>query len=204
MSVAEASRNRLARVVAGLGLARGAVLGGDGSRARSLLRSALRLAVEAGYGIGAIDALEALSVLLAADDPSPAAPLLLAVDAERARTGYARFPVDEPAHRRAAGSVREVLGVSPDAPALSFDDAVVLALGDGRLARPPSGWASLTPAELRVVELVAEGLTNPEIGERLFISRRTVQVHLSHVFAKLGVGSRTELAAFRRGRPPSS
>jgi DNA-binding NarL/FixJ family response regulator len=43
--------------------------------------------------------------------------------------------------------------------------------------------------------LVADGLTNPQIGERLFISRRTVQTHLVHVFAKLGISSRTQLAA---------
>jgi DNA-binding NarL/FixJ family response regulator len=45
------------------------------------------------------------------------------------------------------------------------------------------------------VELVAEGLTNPQIGERLYVSRRTVKTHLAHVFAKLGVSSRTQLAA---------
>jgi len=54
---------------------------------------------------------------------------------------------------------------------------------------------SLTPTEIRVVELVAEGLTNPQIGERMFISRGTVKVHLSHIFAKLGITTRSELAA---------
>ena len=60
---------------------------------------------------------------------------------------------------------------------------------------PSTGWASLTPSELQVVGLVAEGLSNPLIGERLFVSRRTVQTHLKHVFAKLGVTSRAELAS---------
>jgi DNA-binding CsgD family transcriptional regulator len=52
-----------------------------------------------------------------------------------------------------------------------------------------------------VVKLVAEGLTNPEIGERLFIGRGTVKTHIAHAFAKLGVSTRTELAAqaIRRG-----
>jgi DNA-binding CsgD family transcriptional regulator len=62
-------------------------------------------------------------------------------------------------------------------------------------------WASLTPTELDVVRLIAEGFSNPEIGTRLFITRATVKTHLSHVFTKLGVMSRAELAAeaTRRG-----
>ncbi|MGH2813482.1 MAG: response regulator transcription factor [Actinomycetota bacterium] len=48
--------------------------------------------------------------------------------------------------------------------------------------RPTFGWESLTEAELRVVGLAAEGLTNRQIGERLFVSRRTVATHLEHVF----------------------
>jgi DNA-binding CsgD family transcriptional regulator len=55
---------------------------------------------------------------------------------------------------------------------------------------------------------VTQGLTNVEIGQRLFISRRTVETHLSHVFSKLGVSSRGELTAQARRtrpeRPPSS
>jgi DNA-binding CsgD family transcriptional regulator len=61
--------------------------------------------------------------------------------------------------------------------------------------RPQHGWAALTPTEQNVARLVAEGLTNPQIGERLYVSRRTVQTHLAHVFAKLGLASRTQLAA---------
>ena len=53
----------------------------------------------------------------------------------------------------------------------------------------------LSPAELRVLDLLCEGLTNPEIGERLFISRRTVQSHLYNIFKKFGVRSRTQLVA---------
>ena len=48
--------------------------------------------------------------------------------------------------------------------------------------------------ETDVSRLVAEGLTNPEIGARLYISRRTVETHLSHVFTKLGLTGRTQLA----------
>ena len=65
----------------------------------------------------------------------------------------------------------------------------------GPRRRPQLGWDGLTPTERRVVDLVTEGLTNPQIGERLFVSRRTVQTHLAHVFTKLGLSSRTQLAA---------
>ena len=61
--------------------------------------------------------------------------------------------------------------------------------------RPAFGWASLTPTEETVARLVAEGLSNPQIGDRLYVSRRTVQTHVAHVFGKLGVTSRSQLAA---------
>lgn len=63
-----------------------------------------------------------------------------------------------------------------------------------RPRRPSTGWGALTGSEQRVVSLVAQGLSNPEIAERLYVSRRTVETHLAHAFTKLGVGSRVELA----------
>jgi DNA-binding CsgD family transcriptional regulator len=62
-------------------------------------------------------------------------------------------------------------------------------------SRAQSGWQSLTPSEQAVVDLVAEGLSNPQIGQRLYVSRKTVQTHLAHVFAKLHITSRAQLAA---------
>ncbi len=56
----------------------------------------------------------------------------------------------------------------------------------------------MTDAERRVAQLVAEGLANREVAERLFLSRYTVETHLKHVFAKLGIASRAELAAVAR------
>jgi len=70
----------------------------------------------------------------------------------------------------------------------------------GERKRPSVGWASLTPTERRVVELVAEGLTNPQIAQQMFIARGTVKVHVSHVFAKLGLSNRAELAALATRR----
>ena len=66
--------------------------------------------------------------------------------------------------------------------------------GRGERKRPSTGWESLTPAEHDVVTLVAEGLTNKDVAARLFISPRTVQSHLAHVFTKLGVTTRMQLA----------
>lgn len=64
-----------------------------------------------------------------------------------------------------------------------------------RRPKPTVGWESLTPTEIAVVGLVSRGLTNVEIGRQLFISPRTVECHLSHVFTKLGLGSRAALRA---------
>ena len=60
--------------------------------------------------------------------------------------------------------------------------------------RPVSGWASLTDTERAVSELVAQGLTNSQVADQLFMSTHTVAFHLRHVFRKLDIGSRVELA----------
>jgi len=77
-------------------------------------------------------------------------------------------------------------------------------LGPRREERPRFGWDSLTPSELRIVELVKEGMSNPEIAQALFISRYTVATHLRHVFEKLGVSSRALLAAEAARRTSAS
>ncbi|HEX2052324.1 MAG TPA: AAA family ATPase [Actinomycetota bacterium] len=71
----------------------------------------------------------------------------------------------------------------------------------GRRNRPKSGWESLTESELAVARLVAKGFSNPAIAEQLFISRRTVQAHVSNALSKLGLSSRVQLAGevIRRG-----
>lgn len=79
--------------------------------------------------------------------------------------------------------------------ALRTDEAIAYAQrGRGERKRPATGWASLTPAELDVVRLVREGLANSDIATRLFISPRTVQSHLTHVYSKLDITSRLQLA----------
>jgi DNA-binding CsgD family transcriptional regulator len=67
--------------------------------------------------------------------------------------------------------------------------------GRGARRRSVSGWDSLTPTEIRVAAAVSDGLSNPQIADRMFISRRTVTTHLTSIFRKLGISSRAELAA---------
>ncbi|MEV6229735.1 BREX system ATP-binding domain-containing protein [Saccharopolyspora shandongensis] len=68
--------------------------------------------------------------------------------------------------------------------------------------RPTTGWDSLTPTEVRVALLVAEGLSNPDIASRLKVSRRTIQSHVSSVLAKLDCRSRVELAVIASKHRP--
>jgi DNA-binding CsgD family transcriptional regulator len=62
-----------------------------------------------------------------------------------------------------------------------------------RAERPVAGWASLTATQRKVATLVAEGLTNPQVAGRMFLSRHTVDFHLRQIFRKLAIGSRVEL-----------
>jgi len=63
----------------------------------------------------------------------------------------------------------------------------------GPRTRASSGWGALTKTEEQVAAMVAEGFSNPEIAHRLFVSRRTIETHVSHIFVKLGLSSRAQL-----------
>ncbi|MEY2567429.1 MAG: hypothetical protein QOE35_1958 [Actinomycetota bacterium] len=65
-----------------------------------------------------------------------------------------------------------------------------------RNGRPVSGWTALTSTERRVARVVAEGLSNPQVGKRLFLSRHTVDFHLRQIFRKLSIHSRVELTRY--------
>jgi DNA-binding CsgD family transcriptional regulator len=132
-----------------------------------------------------------------------AARLLGAADALRQRFGLQWFPRFLTAGRgEAEHATRVALGDEQFAAAyaegssLNIEQVVAYALrAHGRRSRPPTGWASLTPTELQVAQHVATGQSNPQIASALFMSRATVKTHLSHIFPKLGVTSRAELAA---------
>ena len=84
---------------------------------------------------------------------------------------------------------------------LPLDEIVADALTPAEPAGPqisPSGTRSspLTRREREVAALIARGLTNRQIAEELFIAERTADTHVEHILAKLGLGSRTQVAAW--------
>jgi DNA-binding CsgD family transcriptional regulator len=107
----------------------------------------------------------------------------------------ARRPEAAPLLDEALG-VYEQLGADWDVARVRREQRA-LGLGPRRAAtrRPSFGWESLTPTETKVVALVAQGLTNRQIAEQLFVSRRTAATHIEHVLQKLGHGNRVALAA---------
>ncbi len=75
----------------------------------------------------------------------------------------------------------------------------LMATGETARKRSVETPVELTAQEAQVARLARDGLSNPQIGARLFISARTVQYHLGKVFAKLGITSRSQLAAALHG-----
>lgn len=176
----------------------------QGDKAQAVQDAHLALAVSVKIGVRLLipDILECLGAGAAdaGNDPESAR-LFGAADAARKSIGAVRFVIYDAAYENAVASVRNrMCRVDFDAAwcegsALSVEDAIAYAQrGRGERKRPLTGWASLTPMERDVVKLVSEGLGNKEIAARLFVSPRTVQTHLTHVYAKLQIGSRVQLA----------
>jgi predicted ATPase/DNA-binding CsgD family transcriptional regulator len=204
---AELGGRRQAITAAALGYAEGILAWrrGELAGAERLVREATVQWHRCGDRMDACDGIELLGVLAAARERhTDAARLLAAADAARQPLGYLApgFTATLGAAAHAASHARHILGEDrftqawEQGQALTLDNAVAYAArkGGGR-KRPATGWASLTPAELQVVRLVSEGLRNDAIAQRLFIAPGTVKVHLSHIFAKLAVTTRAELAA---------
>ena len=166
------------------------------------LHEALSMAATVEAHLVIPDLLEGLARVLAGDGSHrDAARLYGAADAIRGRTGAVRFKIYDADHETTVIALRDVLGDNDfdnawaEGAAMSTTEAIAYAQrGRGERKRPSSGWASLTPTELDVVRLVSEGLGNKDIAARLFVSHRTVQTHLTHVYNKLGLTSRVQLA----------
>jgi non-specific serine/threonine protein kinase len=100
----------------------------------------------------------------------------------------------------AAGATRPVAQVA----ALALAGADVLPEPPAQPSgAEPGDWLGgevLTCRERQIAELVARGMSNREIAERLVISKRTVDAHVNHIFGKLGLSSRVQLTIWLRGR----
>jgi predicted ATPase/class 3 adenylate cyclase/DNA-binding CsgD family transcriptional regulator len=181
--------------------ARVAIATGEPDRAERDAHDALRLGAEMKAYLHIPDILECVAVVAGeAGSNHEAARLFGAAQAIRERTGAVRFKVWDVGYEASVAALRNAMGQADfegawaEGAALSTEEAIAYAQrGRGERKRPTSGWASLTPAECHVVQLVGEGLANNDIAARLFVSPRTVQTHLTHVYTKLGLSSRVQL-----------
>jgi DNA-binding CsgD family transcriptional regulator len=129
----------------------------------------------------------------------------LDLEAANARVALARAlashaPGAAVVEARHALGMFERLGATHDA-----DAAAALLRQLGAPARTvPKGYGALTRRETEVLSLLAEGCSNPEIAERLYISRRTAEHHVAHILAKLGLRNRAEAAAHALRELPTS
>ena len=186
-----------------LGLAELATASEDVEEAWKLAHDSLEVLDAYGDQVGAAAALETIADLsVALGEYERSLRLLAASHRFHTDTGIVRFALGADRFDRARSTAHAALDPA-DAKAcwdagceLSLADAVAYARrGRGERQRPQMGWDSLTPVERHVVQLVAEGRTNAEIGQRLFMSVNTVKKHLSHVYAKVEVDGRADLAA---------
>jgi predicted ATPase/class 3 adenylate cyclase/DNA-binding CsgD family transcriptional regulator len=182
--------------------ARVAIAAGEPEQAERDAQDALAGAAEVEAYLFVPDILECLATLAGQDDSHrEAARLFAAASSIRQRIGSVRFKIYDADYQASVAALRDTMGEKDfeaawaEGAALSTEEAIAYAQrGRGQRKRPTSGWASLTPTELDVVRLVSEGLANNDIASRLFVSPRTVQAHLTHVYTKLGLTSRVQLA----------
>jgi predicted ATPase/DNA-binding CsgD family transcriptional regulator len=170
------------------------------AEAERLARQGLAEIDSAGLRPELPDALEVLGGLAVdAGRPAGGLRLLIAAGTLHEETGQhchhqAAVTADRERAAEALGS--QAADVTRQAGQLTAQAAVRYARRSrGPRQRPGHGWHSLTPTEREVARLVAEGLSNPDIAGRLFISRATVKTHLTHIFTKLDVINRAQLVA---------
>ncbi|HEV7663899.1 MAG TPA: tetratricopeptide repeat protein [Chloroflexota bacterium] len=183
---------------------------GDLSQAQAYFTESLELRQALGNTVGIAECLEGFAALASANGrPRRAARLYGAAEALREITGAPLFDAERAEHDKSVKAVRQrlgersLLGEWSAGRALALQDAVRFALrvaGDEPAESGEGGRTSersiLTRRELEVAALVARGLTNRQAAERLLVAPRTIETHLEHIFAKLGVQTRAELAAW--------
>jgi predicted ATPase/DNA-binding CsgD family transcriptional regulator len=174
---------------------------GDGMRAAGLYKESLELAAEVGSRARVARCLEGLAeVALTHGRPARAARLWEAAKALRESIGSPQSPFDgsHPGHGdivAAARSRRDEAAWS-EGRAMTPEEAIEYALSEEEelAPSPKDDKAGLSERELEILRLVAEGLTDPQVAERLYLSPRTVGQHLRSIYRKLGVPSRAAAA----------
>jgi predicted ATPase/class 3 adenylate cyclase/DNA-binding CsgD family transcriptional regulator len=181
--------------------ARVAIEQGEPEDAERDAHGALACAASSGANLPLPEILDCLADLARGTDDPQAARLFGAAETCRQRMGVARFKIYDAGYEASVAAIRDAMGEHDfdaawaEGAALSTEEAIAYAQrGRGERKRATSGWGSLTPTEHDVVRLVQEGLSNKDIAARLFVSPRTVQTHLTHIYTKLGLTSRIQLA----------
>ncbi len=180
---------------------------GHGSRARTYARDVLQLKEPFGDRMGMAMSVEVVAWAESdAGRSAEAAQLLGAVQAALRSIGASLFGHLHDDHDECLARTRTTLGDAAfrrafdEGAALRFDDAVTVALGRrtpaGATAHTQGDEVRLTRRESEIAELVAEGLTNREIAERLVLAQRTAEGHVARILGKLSFTSRTQLAAW--------
>jgi predicted ATPase/DNA-binding CsgD family transcriptional regulator len=185
---------------------------GEDARAAALYHESLDRWLGRGNQLGTVEILTGLARLVAKGSPEGATRIFAAAEATQARVGLTLAPALRAKNERALAATRAAIGEEVFAAAwaagqdLPLEQAIVEAQtaaeeaskptqGESDLQRPAVA-GGLSPREVEVIKLVATGLTNAQVAERLFLSPRTVNSHLNSVYHKLGVSSRSAATRF--------
>ena len=205
LDTARAMVDRTGPGVRGMNLMGRAVLAaadGDDASAEDLAHELLSFAAPEGLLAAAIATIETLAAITPAGAEDRSIRLAASAAHLRDDIGYRlEYPVIRRRLDQRLIDARASLGDDfetawTEGAALTLEEAVAYAQRmRGARRRPTHGWDSLTPTEHDIVVLVTEGLTNPQIAERMFIETSTVKSHVHHIFTKLAISTRSELAA---------
>jgi non-specific serine/threonine protein kinase len=180
----------------------------DQERARDLLEEGLELSAELGNDADVAHCFDGLAAVAAAEGMMVRAARLWGAEEallEKMEAAVYTYVPDRSLHRCQVEAARARLGEEAfeaawaEGRSLSIEQATAYALDPATTPEtdsPKTYPAGLSAREIEILRLVAGGLTNVEVAERLFLSSRTVDWHLSSVYRKLGLHSRTEAARF--------